>query len=465
MQFARSLPALLLASTIAAAIILHSFVDHAVPVQAVPRPLLVSIFGTLILSALAALIWRPCRGCVIAALVLLALTVHGPGPLVAALGAALVIGILLIDLRFTVNWERLSSGLLIFASALLLLALGRVALTFERVVADLEPRPQIGANAAERGLPDIYIILLDAYPRADTLASVFDYDNGPFIEKLTTWGFDHYPDSRSNYPSTTLSMTSVLRGELFSDDPLPQPERRYAAWAAPMVEIARQHGYEFVTISPGWDELAVRRADRFLDSGGLGQFEQSLIQLNGFGWVVSTILPDFLGDQRRARVEFVLSELGELAEEASDQPRLVWAHLPAPHYPLLYGPGGKPSQVAIADFDSYDRGIPTDDFIANIDTINRRVLAGIEPLVSDDAVVVLWSDHGSLTGLGSEEEAVRNLLVARTPGHSDLFGATPSPVQILPRLLNAYMGEEIAVPDSKSFVFGTSREQLRPILP
>jgi hypothetical protein len=29
-------------------------------------------------------------------------------------------------------------------------------------------------------LPDIYLVLLDAYPRSDTLASDFSIDNGPF---------------------------------------------------------------------------------------------------------------------------------------------------------------------------------------------------------------------------------------------------------------------------------------------
>ena len=49
----------------------------------------------------------------------------------------------------------------------------------------LGPRPE-----AEPGLPDIYVVLLDAYPRADTLDNDFGYDNSPFLDGLRAEGFD-----------------------------------------------------------------------------------------------------------------------------------------------------------------------------------------------------------------------------------------------------------------------------------
>ncbi|MGZ8562475.1 MAG: hypothetical protein ACXWWU_02530, partial [Candidatus Limnocylindria bacterium] len=44
------------------------------------------------------------------------------------------------------------------------------------------PDPVKVAPAGE--LPDIYVILVDGYPRADVLSRLFGIDNGPFVEEL-----------------------------------------------------------------------------------------------------------------------------------------------------------------------------------------------------------------------------------------------------------------------------------------
>ena len=60
---------------------------------------------------------------------------------------------------------------------------------------------QIKANGNS---PNIYILLLDGYPRADTLAERYDFDNRPFLEELRDRGFDVAERSRTNYMFTQL---------------------------------------------------------------------------------------------------------------------------------------------------------------------------------------------------------------------------------------------------------------------
>ena len=60
------------------------------------------------------------------------------------------------------------------------------------------------------GPPDIYVILLDGYPRADTLARLFDFDNGPFLAALEAKGFDVSAGSSSNYMYTELTLDFAL---------------------------------------------------------------------------------------------------------------------------------------------------------------------------------------------------------------------------------------------------------------
>jgi hypothetical protein len=58
--------------------------------------------------------------------------------------------------------------------------------------------------------PDIYYIILDAYGRADTLQSLFDYDNSEFLDFLEAKGFYVADCAQSNYSQTILSLSSSL---------------------------------------------------------------------------------------------------------------------------------------------------------------------------------------------------------------------------------------------------------------
>lgn len=450
---------------LATSIVLHSFADHAIPVHAIVRPLLVAVGGTLLIGAIAGVLIGFPRGPLLTTAALVGLLIHGEGPLYASLTAFGIIAVANVDARFPLPWRAVTKPLLMVTGVLLALAIVRVALTADRLINDLRGLPPVG-TAQTQG-PDIYLILLDGYPRSDTLDRVFDFDNSAFIQALADLGFDHYQDSRSNYPSTTLSMASMLRGEEIEGVPLQQPDLRYAAWDAPMVQLARAHGYEFVSISPGWDEVSLRRSDRYIDTGQLGQFEQSLIERNSFGWFAEMFDPGFFGEERRDRIEDVLGAVAELAYEDRESPRLVWAHVPAPHYPMVYGPGGSAREVEVIDFDGYDPSAPNlvADYSANLSALNDRVLATARAIATGGSVVVIWSDHGSLTSLGPPEELLRNFIAARTPGQSGLLGAAPSPMQVMPLLLNAYFGTDLTVPSGRSFMFGDTRQELQPTEP
>ena len=62
----------------------------------------------------------------------------------------------------------------------------------------------IHLGSAEAG-PNIHMLVLDGYPRADVLARV-NYDNGEFLHDLRDRGFDVYEDSHSNYDLTPFSL-------------------------------------------------------------------------------------------------------------------------------------------------------------------------------------------------------------------------------------------------------------------
>lgn len=58
--------------------------------------------------------------------------------------------------------------------------------------------------------PDIYYIVLDAYPCTDILQELYRFDNTEFLGDLEQMGFTMPSNIRANYPGTALSVSSTL---------------------------------------------------------------------------------------------------------------------------------------------------------------------------------------------------------------------------------------------------------------
>ena len=58
----------------------------------------------------------------------------------------------------------------------------------------------------------MYVILLDGYPRADTLQETFGIDNTAFTADLEDRGFTVSDGARANYNKTWLTLASMFNG-------------------------------------------------------------------------------------------------------------------------------------------------------------------------------------------------------------------------------------------------------------
>lgn len=70
----------------------------------------------------------------------------------------------------------------------------------------LDPARVINKN----NLPDVYLIVLDNYAQDDVLQRAFNYDNKPFLQKLTDLEFIIPKYTMTNYAYTVLAMSSEL---------------------------------------------------------------------------------------------------------------------------------------------------------------------------------------------------------------------------------------------------------------
>ena len=114
---------------------------------------------------------------------------------------------------------------------------------------------EVKAMVSSDQMPDIYFIILDAYPRDGSPAS---FDNSEFISDLEDRGFYVDPQARSNYTSTASSILSSLymsHLDRIVDWGEPTPER-YQAYNImldhSLGNILTNLGYTYVHVSSGW---------------------------------------------------------------------------------------------------------------------------------------------------------------------------------------------------------------------
>lgn len=307
--------------------------------------------------------------------------------------------------------------------------------------------------------PNIYVVLLDGYPRRDTLMQDMGIDNGPFEQALADRGFDVYDDAHSDRRYTDLTLMTLLTGttEGVPDDTAPASEVQWrirkALSAARLPREAQAAGYEWDVIDSPAGHVTFS-AGHHIQHGGVNTFEDNMLAESVFGPIVKATLPYLLTDSLRAHFEGSVDSLVSLADP--DAHRLVLAHLFQPHLPFLWDAEGKPTKVpsfwprvnifaaqietvgmTLADYSASMKG--------DLATLNPKLLAMVDAIVAKDpgAVVVLFSDHGSRYSLDLKQtEWYHSFLAARTPGHADLFADEPVPTAILRMLLPIYATSE-----------------------
>lgn len=462
---------------ILAAFVLSLLVWTGVSPYAAGRPLLIAVALGLSLPWLIGLVFgdRDRAGIVAFLVVLLIL----PGPvrdafilLAGVLGLLLagVLGLRLVDGRRRgrrpgrIRW-RLITRAMSAITAIILVAIVIAAVQNGRITQiarDLVAEAPVGheapvARAQTAEAPSVYLVLLDGYPRADKLQDEFGFDNQSFLESLAQRDFVVAQRSRSNYVATDLTLASMLNGGIHSDPGGSTVDTHSLVNDGEILGELRDRGYEVIAFSSGFEGVALRRADRFIDSGQLNEFEWVLLDVSGLNPVLDWLQPTLLADQHRARVLATLDGAKALAREAALGPRFVLVHILGPHSPQAFGPAGEAveprgTKVQFDDSDEYELLGP-DEYSRRLEGqityLNGRVLGLVDALIEADprAVVVVFSDHGSgireyqdARGTSDTDLRTANLLAVRSPGQASLINDRSTLVNLLPRILRAYTG-------------------------
>jgi hypothetical protein len=480
----------------AAWVIVGIWLDAAVSPFAAVRALVVAV---LIASLLCGVGWAVTRSATVGGLlatgIIVAIWIRLPieglssiagrmGVVIGAIWALLVLAALVLVARrirgrWSVDgataWLNRATGLLLVATLLFGLVGGRMW----SLVPDLDQGAPLTALATRESrpspLPDIYAIVLDGYPRADALEYAFDFDNSEFLEALRERGFSIADRSHSDYLWTHVSLPSALNMAYVEQVPAlrsfmegrspRQPTLRRAMADAAVFDLARGLGYTTVAVASGFEEVALRQADIYVDGGQLNEFEISVLTGTFAADLLRPLWPDFGSGQQRSRIRYDLEVLPQVAEASSRGPLFVFDHVPAPHQPTVFGAGGSPLANPLkpnwfAD-SPLERGEDPASFRARyrdqLPALNDLVITAVDGIISasdEPPVILIFADHGSASAVDwnatqpDEADPARLLertaafFAAYTPGRSDVFPDDISPVDIFRLLADAYWGTE-----------------------
>ena len=463
---------------LAGVIVFSAYLDSDVSAHAAVRPFVVVVAATAVLTVVAARLLGHTRGPIVVAS--LVLVVRSGDPL-HALIATLLVGLagftwlmarrILPGVAVVRDPNRLlnSVTLVLLGSTLLTAAvtgtLGRIDLGQGRPFATVAT-----ANAEHPDSPDIYLVLLDGYPRADTLERLFDFDNADFIAQLRDRGFEIAGSSRSNYMYTGMSLSSVLHMQYVQEIPGAVGARTpYGASLRtlinhnPVWDELRSRGYLIAANQAPWESVGMRDADLFCGDE-INDFELYLLRVSLVGHLVDAVYPPFEANQHRDMINQAFDCLGQMSSPTSS-PKFVFTHVGGPHLPVVFTESGAAAGRDVFGYTKQELKVSGERFASayagEIEYLNQRTLEAVDRLLArpDAPIVIVMSDHGSESRLNwtdasrsDLQERFSNFFAYRTPSRPAVFGAGITPINIFPILLDAYFGQNLPLVEDRFFV-------------
>lgn len=377
-------------------IVFGRFADSAEPARFLVRPLLVTV---VLAAAIGAAALGTGRFAVLVAIAAAAA--------VAAVSPWVVIGVCSLGVVLLI--ARMAERPIDLDGFATFAAIGFLVSGLVRVSPMVDWPMEAATASTDPGDTPVYLVLLDGYPRADTLADL-GIDISLFLHDLAVRGFDHYPAATSPAGWTHHTMTAILGGVPSEDAFGTAAERRTArdSWRLP-------DGFAY--IAPPVGHVTIPRT-RDIGPGGVNKFEIDLLRHSIFGR--SQQVGELFMDGLRDRLDASLDVL-----ETTEETR-VFAHLLAPHTPFLYDEEGEsmPPPECWPECDPFDidlgrLGISLDEWAAgtagNLAYLNDRLIGVVDAILGrhPEAVIVLFSDHGGRWSADEPDEWRRSFLAAR----------------------------------------------------
>lgn len=271
------------------------------------------------------------------------------------------------------------------------------------------------SKSARKPLPDIYYIILDTYARADTLQSIYNYDNSNFIARLKKKGFFVAEKSSSNYTFTQLSLASSLNMEYINylnravGKKSRDPSLAYLMVANnKTAKLLKAKGYKFINFSTGWGPT---KSNRLADINYsylpyvFDEFNRVLIESTA-AWPVTR---PYIKAHARRRILYNFDRLAEVPK--IKEPTFAFAHFVLPHQPYLFDRDGAP--VSLGKFEmGGDVWKYKEAYLDQLIYTNKKIDKILDKILRDSEtppIIILQADHGPSSTRGWDNPSNRLL--------------------------------------------------------
>ena len=326
--------------------------------------------------------------------------------------------------------------------------------------------------------PDIYYIILDGYARDDYMQADFDFDNSEFIEYLEDQGFYVASRARSNHNWTALSLSSSLN---LTFAQFLGAEMRHGYYPTPFTPFIRDSlvarslkaiGYQTVGMQSGYLPTEWVEADAYL-----GPAPEALLapgegfRPNAFEGMLldSTVLQPLLQsklfsfayertpmrgasyphDVLRAIILAAFDNLASMPNRPG--PKVVFAHIVAPHSPFLFAANGQPlasSEPFTLMEDPQSSGDTRPLYREQAIFITgkaQETIAAILEQSDTPPVIILQSDHGSGANRNRDQRtSILNALLIQEDCRSSLYPEV-TPVNTFRIVFNCYFDARLPI--------------------
>lgn len=287
-------------------------------------------------------------------------------------------------------------------------------------------------------LPDLQVIVLDAYGRDDVIKAYYDYDNQPFLKALTSKGFSVAKRSHANYTQTVLSVASMLNFK-----PVDQLKKSTDVDVAGVVtntvdsailwQVLRQRGHKIISIPSGTNLTAMPSADlTFASTENIimsYQVETALRLLIERTPLSLFSMIDETGVRTHRQQLRDVFRFWAMSTELSE-PKATFVHVLAPHPPFVFDADGGPVQPNGRTFTLLDgkrlveqigKAKYQSAYVAQLKAINTKVLSTIDTIDAKprrETITVIVGDHGPRMNLdwdsanGTDMDEVKGTLMA-----------------------------------------------------
>jgi hypothetical protein len=339
---------------------------------------------------------------------------------------------------------------------ILVLSINILYVSTPRDLAAPGPTPQPIQLNPMAGRPNIYLIVLDSYTRADLLLSRYKYDNSAFLDGLRSRGFNVDDCAMSNYTKTELTLSSMFNLDYIDD------LDRYMLWNDIRHSVVRSSlekiGYKTVAFPTGFVWADIPDVDYYIippDEIPLADFEFFWLRQTPLVYAGNLLPMDFsqlYGYSYYQRTMNALKRFPTLSN-LTDEPIFAYVHVIAPHPPFVFDQQGTFFDYTslLRDEQNFLAGGFTSGYTMELNYLNERVSKQLDVLIQNDpdAVIIIMADHGPWFTEGLD--AYKILFTYRFPDQENVLSPCTSPVNLFRWIFSSYFGADLPGLDTWHF--------------